>query len=367
MPGGLVALHVLGGLLVLTLGAEALVRGASRVALLAGISPLVVGLTVVAMGTSAPELVVSVKAGLAGSPDIAVGNVVGSNVFNVLFILGASALVTPLVVARQIVRLEVPIMIGVSILMWGMAVDRRVSFADGAVLVVLMVGYTAWTIGRSRREVAALREASGGHERPTLAKVAVGLGMVAGGLVLLVLGARWFVDGSVALARSLGVSDLVIGLTIVAAGTSMPEVATSVVASLRGERDIAIGNVVGSNIFNVLGILGVSAMVSPGGLVVASAAVDFDVPVMTAVAVACLPIFLTGYGIGRLEALVFLGYYAAYVGYLVLAAQRHDALRAYSTVVMEFAIPLTLLGVGVSLWRGWRERHGGGGPRLGAY
>jgi len=175
------------------------------------------------------------------------------------------------------------------------------------------------------------------------------------------------VEGSVALARSLGVSDLVIGLTIVAAGTSMPEVATSVVASLRGERDIAIGNVVGSNIFNLLGILGLSALVTPGGLVVASAVVDFDLPVMTAVAVACLPIFLTGYSIGRLEAIVFIGYYAAYAGYLVLAAQQHDALPAYSAVVMEFAVPLTVLGVGVSLWRAWKERHGGGGPRVAAY
>ena len=357
MSSGLVALSLLGGLAVLIAGAEGLVRGASRLALLAGISPLVVGLTVVAMGTSAPELVVCVKAGLTGNPDLAVGNVVGSNIFNVLFILGAAALITPLVVARQIVRLEVPIMIGASLLMWALALDRRVSAAEGAALTALMIGYTGWTIRRSRREVAAKREEAGPVEPPTARAVLGGVALVAGGLVLLVLGARWFVDGSVSLARALGVSDLVIGLTIVAAGTSMPEVATSVVAALRGERDIAIGNVVGSSIFNVLGILGISALVTPGGLGVASAVVDFDLPVMVAVAIACLPIFMTGYSIGRLEALVFLGYYAAYVAYLVLAAQEHDALPAYSRVVMEFAVPLTALGLAVTFWR-TRKRGG---------
>jgi cation:H+ antiporter len=360
MSSGLVMLYLLGGLAVLTAGAEALVRGASRLALLAGVSPLVVGLTVVAMGTSTPELVVSVKAGLAGNPDIAVGNVVGSNIFNVLFILGVSALIAPLVVARQIVRLEVPIMIGASLLWGALALDRRVGFGDGAFMAALLVAYTVWTIRRSRREVAARREEAGRVEPPTVGAVLVGLALVAGGLALLVLGARWFVDGSVALARSLGVSDLVIGLTIVAAGTSMPEVATSIVAAIRGERDIAIGNVVGSNIFNILGILGLSAMVTPGGLNVANAIVDFDLPVMTAVAVACLPIFLSGYSIGRIEAVVFLGYYTAYAGFLVLKAQEHDALPAYSRVVMEFAIPLTVLGLGVSLWRSRRAARRGG-------
>lgn len=362
MSSGLLAFYLVGGLAVLTLGAEALVRGASRLALLAGITPLVVGLTVVAMGTSAPELVVSVKAGLAGKPDLAVGNVVGSNVFNVLFILGASAVITPLVVARQIVRLEVPIMIGTALLVWAMALDRRIGPWDGAVLTALMIAYTTWTVVRSKREVAARREEGGRVEPVTPGAVAVGLALLAGGLLMLVLGARWFVDGSVALARALGVSDVVIGLTIVAAGTSMPEVATSVVAAARGERDIAIGNVVGSSIFNVLGILGISSLVTPGGLTVASAIVDFDIPVMTAVAVACLPIFLNGYSIGRLEALVFLGYYAAYATYLVLKAQEHDALEAYSRVVMEFVVPLTVLGIGVSLWRSRRGARGGFAP-----
>jgi cation:H+ antiporter len=360
MSTGLIALSLLGGLAVLTAGAEALVRGASRLALLAGISPLVVGLTVVAHGTSTPELVVSIGAGLEGNPDIALGNVVGSNVFNVLFILGAAGLVAPLMVARQLVRLEVPIMIGASLLAWAMALDGRIGKVDGALLTSGIVAYTGWSIWRSRREEAAKRVASG--EAPPAAPpggrgraVALGVTMVAAGLVLLVLGARWFVDGAVALARALGVSDLVIGLTIVAAGTSMPEVATSIVATIRGERDIAIGNVVGSNIYNLLAILGISSLVTPGGLPVAPSLLAFDLPVMVAVAVACLPIFLTGWSIARLEAAVFLGLYAAYSAFLVLKSQEHDALPAFSAVMLELVIPLVLLGVGVSLWRHFRR------------
>jgi cation:H+ antiporter len=366
VSGPQIALSLLGGLAVLTGGAEALVRGASRLALLAGISPLVVGLTVVAYGTSTPELVVSVRAGLAGNADIAVGNVVGSNIFNVLFILGVSALIAPLVVARQLVRLEVPIMVGTSVLLWVLAADGRLQWWDGVVLAAGIVVYTVWAIARSRREGAAAAGAAqggsaGAASRPGGARaVLAGVAGVAGGLVLLVVGARWFVDGAVAFARTLGVSDLVIGLTIVAAGTSMPEVATSIVATIRGERDIAIGNVVGSNIYNVLAILGVSTLLTDGGLPVATPMLGFDVPVMVAVAVACLPIFFTGYSIGRLEALAFLAYYAAYTAYLILASARHDALPLFSAVMLEFALPLTALGIVVSLWR---ETRKGRAPR----
>jgi cation:H+ antiporter len=232
--------------------------------------------------------------------------------------------------------------------------------------VALFVGiavYSVWSIVRSRREEAAKAGgAEGRAPRPRGARaVLAGVGLVAGGLVLLVLGARWFVEGSIALARVLGVSDLVIGLTIVAAGTSMPEVATSIVATIRGERDIAIGNVVGSNIYNILAILGVSSLVTDGGLSVAPSILAFDIPVMAAVAVACLPIFFTGYSIGRLEALVFLGYYAAYTAYLVLASAQHDALPSFSAVMLEFALPLTALGVVVSLWRETRKGRAPGG------
>lgn len=353
-----IVLALLGGLAVLTAGAEALVRGAARLALMAGISPLVVGLTVVAYGTSAPELVVSVKSVLAGTPDIAVGNVVGSNVFNVLFVLGISALVAPLVVARQLVRLEVPIMIGVTVLLWVLAGDGRLQWWDAAVLFTGAPVYSVWTIRRSRRETAASQASAAGPAAEAPARgprtLAVSIVLVAAGLALLVLGGRWFVDGAVALARTLGVSDLVIGLTIVAAGTSMPEVATSIVATLRGERDIAIGNVVGSNIYNIVCILGVSGLVAGArgtGLAVDPAILAFDVPVMTAVAIACLPIFLSGMGIARWEGALFLGYYVAYTAYLILKAAQHDALPVFSAVMLWFAAPLTVLGLAVSLWR----------------
>jgi len=353
-----IALTLLGGLAVLTAGAEALVRGASRLALMAGISPLVVGLTVVAYGTSTPELVVSVKAALAGNPDIAVGNVVGSNIFNVLFILGVSALLAPLVVARQLVRLEVPIMIGVSVLLWALAADGLLQWWDGVLLTAGIALYTVWTIRRSRREVAAAKATDTPPAPRGKRALATAAALVAAGLLLLVLGGRWFVDGSIALARALGVSDLVIGLTIVAAGTSMPEVATSIVATLRGERDIAIGNVVGSNIYNVLAILGVSSLLAgSGGLRVDPAMLAFDVPVMTAVAVACLPIFLSGMGIARWEGALFLGYYAAYTLYLVLRSTQHDALPVFSAAMLYFAVPLTAAGLAVSLWRHLRSRR----------
>jgi cation:H+ antiporter len=341
------AVYFLAGLVLLVLGAESLVRGASKLASSLGVPPLVVGLTVVAYGTSTPEIAVSVQAALGGQADIAVGNVVGSNIFNVLFILGLSAIIAPLVVSRQLVWIDVPIMIGISVLLLLMALDGRVSRLEGGVLALGIAGYTVFLIRQARREKAAAREASaagGGEEAPPVSAVrmwVVNLAYVAAGLGLLVLGARWFVDASVAIARLMGVSELVIALTIVAAGTSMPEVATSIIASIRGERDIAVGNVVGSNIYNILAVLGLAALISPDGVAVAPAALSFDIPVMVAVAVAALPIFFTGHLIARWEGWLFFGYYVAYTAYLVLASQQHDALPAFSVVMGAFVIPLT--------------------------
>jgi len=187
------------------------------------------------------------------------------------------------------------------------------------------------------------------------------VGLVVGGLVFLVLGAEWFVEGAIEAARRLGLSELVIGLTIVAGGTSLPEFATSVLASVRGQRDIAIGNVVGSNIFNLLGVLGFSATVSPTGIAVSGSSLWFDFPVMIAAAVACLPIFYTGHRIARWEGALFLGYYGAYVAYLVLSTTEHAALSAFSTAMAAFVLPLTavtLLVLGVRAWRVGENRMG---------
>jgi len=345
------------GLAALVAGAELLVRGASKLALSFGISPLVVGLTIVAFGTSAPEVAVSVGAVLDGKTDIAVGNVVGSNVFNVLFILGLAALITPLVVNVQLIRQEVPIMIGASVLLLVLVLDGRVGMAEGAFLLALLLAYTVFLVRQSRAETQAARDEYADEFKPAAlggwdSRLPVQLLLIAVGLVLLVLGSEWLVTAAVAFAKTLGVSDLIIGLTIVAAGTSMPEVATSVTAAFKGERDIAVGNVVGSSTFNILGCVGLSALVSgSGGLVIPPSVLNFDIWVMLATALACLPVFLTGREIARWEGAVFLVYYAAYVAYLILAAQQHDALGSFSGVMLSFVIPITVVTLVVAALR----------------
>lgn len=341
------------GLLALIAGAEAMVRGASRLAASWGISPLVVGLTVVAFGTSAPEMAVSVGAALSGSSDLAIGNVIGSNIANILLILGISALVAPLLVAEQIIRQEIPIMIGASLLVLVMALHGGIGRIEAALLFMLVIAYTGYLVVQSRRasRAAANEFVSEIPTRSWDRHWSVQAALVLGGLGLLVLGADWLVGAAVVFARHFGVSDLVIGLTVVAVGTSMPEIATSLIAALRGQRDIAVGNVIGSNIFNLLAVLGAAGMVSTGGLSVPEAARNFDLWVMLAVAFACLPILLTGHEVARWEGAVFLGYYAAYTLYLVLAAQHHASLPAYSGVMLSYVMPLTVVTLAVSFLR----------------
>ena len=353
------------GLVALVLGAELLVRGASKLALSFGISSLVVGLTVVAFGTSAPEMAVSVQSAWSGRVDIALGNVVGSNIFNVLVILGLSALVTPLVVHQQVIRQEVPVMIGVSLLLWALVLDGGISRWEGFLLAALVLGYTVLLIRQSRRETARVQaeveaeydEAFDGRAQGWDSHWGVQALLILAGLALLVTGAHWLVEAAVGFARALGVSELVIGLTIVAAGTSLPEVATSVMAALRGERDIAVGNVVGSNIFNILAVLGLSASVAPADLAVAPAMLAFDLPIMVAVAVACLPVFFTGARVNRGEGALFLMLYAAYTVYLVLHATHHDALYGYSVVMGGFVLPLLAATLIVLAVRHWQFVH----------
>jgi len=337
------------GLVLLVAGAEGLVRGASRIAATAGISPLVIGLTVVAFGTSAPELAVSVSSSMAGSADVAIGNVVGSNIFNVLLILGIAAAIAPLVVAPQLIRLDIPLMIAVSLLLLVLGLDGRIGRLDGVILFGGIVAYTGWAIVSSRRASKALVEEYGqefGEVESSRWGLVLDAGFVVGGLVLLVVGADWFVDGATKFAELLGVSDLVIGLTLVAAGTSMPELATSVVASLRGERDIAVGNVVGSNMFNILAVLGLTGLVAGDGVPVAGSALRVDIPVMIAVAVICLPSFFTGRIITRLEGLTFIALYVAYVLYLYIDATAPEALggRADMALGATFSIAALLWG-----------------------
>jgi cation:H+ antiporter len=346
-----------GGLVALVVGAELLVRGASKLALSFGISPLVVGLTIVALGTSAPEMAVSTGAVLNGQTDIAVGNVVGSNIFNVLFILGISALIAPLVVHKQVIRQELPIMLGAAILLLIMGWDGNITWLEAALLLVLTVVYTVFLIVQSRRATAAESAEYNDEIAPAApgawdAKLPAQIGLIVVGLVFLVVGSDWLVSSAVVFAKSLGVSDLVIGLTIVAAGTSMPEVATSIMAAIKGERDIAVGNVVGSNIFNILGCIGLSGVVAGStGLILAPSILTFDIWVLLAVTLACMPIFLSGREIARWEGGFFLAYYVAYVSYLILASQQHAALPMMSQVMMGFVVPITVVALVASLIR----------------
>ena len=341
------------GLALLVAGAELLVRGASRLAAIAGISPLVIGLTIVAFGTSSPEAAVSVFSSLNGQADISLGNVVGSNIFNVLFILGLSATIVPLGVSAQLIKFDVPVMIGASLLLMIFAGDGNISRMEGVVFLYGILAYMAILIYKSKKESRAVKEEyekEFGYRdgRSFWAWVKNGFFIVIG-LVLLVLGSRFLVDGATIAARALGVSELVIGLTIVAAGTSLPELATSVIASIRGERDIAVGNIVGSNIYNILAVLGLSSVAVSGGVSVSNAVLGVDLPIMTAIAAVCLPVFYTGREISRWEGGLFLLYYIAYTAYLVLSSTRHAWLEGFVFAMNSVALPLTAILIVISV------------------
>ncbi len=305
----LIALSIIGGFIILTLGAEALVRGASAIALRLGITPLIIGLTIVAFGTSAPELAVSVKSALAGNSGIALGNVIGSNIANIGLILAITALIRPIQVQSQMVKRDIPLMILASMLFWGLLLDGELSLIDGVILLSLLIGYLVFSYRSSKDANEDGEIIEEGPKNPLLstAFIVAGIGMLVGGGII-------FVDGAVELAKVFGVSEVIIGLTIVAIGTSMPELVTSVLAALKGQSDIAIGNVVGSNLFNILGILGVTAIVHP---VSAQGFQSFDFIVMLALAVLILPFAWSGLRIGRREGTVLLLSYLGYMGYLV--------------------------------------------------
>ncbi|NKE10744.1 MULTISPECIES: calcium/sodium antiporter [Kocuria] len=347
--------RIVAGLVLLVLGGEFLVRGASALAGRFGISSLVIGLTVVSAATSAPEFAVSVGAVLRDEPGLAVGNAVGSNIINVLLILGLSALVVPLAVKRRLIRFDLPLMVVLSVLLLLVSLDGRISAVDGLILFFGVVVHTIMSVVISRRDAKTAvnaREGTGdsatvdpaGEEGAALgASVSRSLFFVLLGVALLVAGATLLVEGAVNIATTLGVSSLVVGLTVVAVGTSLPELATSIIAVRRGERDLAVGNVVGSNIINIGVVLGLTALISLEGIPVSGAAVAFDIPVMLAAAVALLPIAFTGFVVARWEGGLFVVLYAAYTGYLVLAATAHDALEGFTVAMAWFVLPLIAL------------------------
>ncbi len=347
------------GLTILTVGAEFLVRGSSRLAAAAGISPLVIGLTIVAYGTSTPELAVSVKSAWAGQPDIALGNVVGSNICNVLLILGVCGMIYPLKVHAQLVRLDVPLMIVTALMVPVLGYNGVLGRVDGVILVSGLIVYNVFIIRKSRQESKrAQDEFAEEYAAPKVISaryIAINATVLAAGLVMLVFGARMFVNAAVTLAQAYGVSELVIGLTIVAVGTSLPEVATSVVATIRGDRDIAIGNVVGSNIFNVLSVLGCTALIKP--IHVSEQAMAFDIPIMIAISVACFPIFFTGMSISRWEGGMFFGYYIVYTVFLVMQSRAEGVPAAFKTSMAYFVVPLTAVTLAVLTWREFKGKR----------
>jgi cation:H+ antiporter len=347
------------GLIILILGADLLVRGASRLAAAFGVSPLAIGLTIVALGTASPEIAVSIQAAASGQADLTLGNVLGSNIFNILFILGLTSIVAPIVIAKQLIRKDAPIMLGVSLLVLTLAFDGNLGAMDGAILVFLLVLYTVFALKQSGSESTKVQNEYAeeyAQKQPRTTRNSVGnIVFVLLGLGLLILGSNWLVDSAVQIAKTLGVSELIIGLTIVAVGTSLPEVATSVIAALKGESDIAVGNAVGSNIFNLLGVLGIGTLASPDGISVTAHVLQLDFPVMVFVALVTLPVFYIDSRISRAEGVLLLAYYVMYVTYIILEVAYSPALASLE-VFIAFVVPITFIALVVVAVRSSRSK-----------
>jgi cation:H+ antiporter len=312
------ALLIVGGLAGLLIGADLLVRGGAALASQLGVRPIVIGLTVVALGTSLPELAVGIDAVRQGSPGLAVGNIVGTNLVNILFILGLSAAIRPIAFERRTLRFDLPAMTAASLALWLLALDGSLSQVDGIVLCVGGVAYTAGVIRTSRRESAPVQSEYASRSEQTAARgtrplLRRAVTMLAG-LVLVLVGAELLVDGSIDVARSLEVSEATIGLTVIAIGTGAPELVTTLTSTLRGGRDIAIGNLLGSSVYNIALILGITVLAAPGALEIPQAVIAADLLVMAVVALITVPVLVTGHRISRVEGGAFV---AAYLGYLV--------------------------------------------------
>lgn len=323
------ALLFLGGLVVVVLGAEMLLRGATRIATLLRISPIVIGLTVVSVGTSAPELAVGLTAAHEGKGPLAVGNIAGTNIVNILLILGLSAAIRPLPTRSLSVRLDVPVMIATAVALLVMAMDGVLTRAEGLGLLLAAVVYTVALVQLSRQEAPdtrlAFRDALAAQAPPRVnlptgaAAWAWNGALLLAGMALAVLGAELLVAGAVELAKAYGVSDAFIGLSIVAIGTSAPELVTTMISTLRNDRDVAIGNLIGSSIYNVLVILGLTMVAAPAsGVDVSAEVLWIDLPLAALVAIVCLPVFRSDRLVSRREGIGFVLAYAVYLGSLLL-------------------------------------------------
>ncbi|MBX8509275.1 calcium/sodium antiporter [Pseudomonas cichorii] len=340
------------GLLLLLIGAELSVRAAVRLASILRIRPLIIGLTVVALGSSAPQMAVSLQAAFSDSTDIAVGSVIGSNIFNVLVILGLCALIIPLRVARQVLRIDIPLMIGASLLVIGLSWNGEFSKLDGVLLLGTMLGCLFIVLRQ------AGHGARHGHTHSTeKPRSLTCIALLTSGLLLLAFGGHLLVDAAVVVAINLGLSERIIGLTLMAIVTSLPALMTSLIAALRGERDIAVGNVIGSNLFNLLGVLGATALISPVPLSISPNALVFDLPIMLGVAVLCLPLFYAGYRITRFEGLLLLALYLTYGLHIVSFSTGMLLAERLEHLMLQFILPLLGIAVAFGIVKAWRRQH----------
>jgi len=337
----------LSGLAALLGGAKLLVLGASGLAKTFGISSLVIGLTIVAFGTSAPEIAVSIVGAWKGEGGLVVGNIVGSNIFNVLLVLGVCATITPLVVKRQLIHWDVPIMIAATLLFWLLAANGTIGHVGGAILFAGIVVYLIFAFVMVKKEPQCEEESH---------PIWLQLVWIVSGLILLSIGSKFLVTNATKIALYLGISELFIGLTFVAIGTSLPELATTLVALRKGENDLAVGTIIGSNLFNILAVMGIASLISPTAIEIPAKALSFDIPVMIGVAIATLPIFLTGHLISRWEGLLFLFYYFLYMAFLFLDARFTHYLPYFTTGFLFFILPLTILTLIVGVLRHFRQK-----------
>lgn len=346
-------IELLSGLVLLLIGAELMVRAAVRLAERLHVRPLIIGLTIVALGSSAPQMTVSLQAALTDNPDIAVGSVVGSGIFNILVTLGLSALIIPLRVSRQLVRLDIPLMIGASLLVFILAWNKDLGRFDG----VLLLGALALYLGLLFRQSRHSTRPHGARPQDTQQSWLISVLMILAGLAMLVFAGRLLLGAAVVVATDLGLSERVIGLTVVAVGTSLPELATSLIAALRGQRDIAVGNVIGANLFNLLGVLGLTALLAPTPLSVSPNALDFDLPVMLGVAALCLPVFYSGYRVTRAEGLLLLGLYLVYGLHVVSFTTGMPLAGKLERLMLFYVLPALLTFLLFTSIRAWRRQH----------
>ena len=338
------------------LGAELLVRSALRVAASLHVRPLIIGLSLVAFGSSAPQLTVSLQAAYTGAPDVAVGSVIGSNIFNILVTLGLAALIIPLRVSRQLVRLDIPLMIGASLLVYLLALNEVLGAWEGILLLLGLVAYLA-ILWRQSRHHARIHPAPGHQPDNRLGFWLGTLLLTALGLGLLSLAGHLLLEAAVEVAVDLGLSERIIGLTVVAVCTSLPELATSLIAAVRGEREMAVGNVIGSNLFNLLAVLGLTAVLAPEPLSISPNALDFDLPVMLGVAALTLPVFYSGYRVTRAEGLVFLCLYLAYGLHVVAFTTGMPLANRLEQLMLFYILPALGAVLLFTTLRAWRRQH----------